>query len=765
MSWFKRNRGSNSSNEPSPSKDRSNTDPDTCLDVFRSHWQQASAIINNKSRNKDDFSSDEVEIVIHNIGQMVTLLVSEDGEEGMPGPILNFFLEKDILELFCSWCSRSKEHAVKLKHEQLRMFEMLISQSKQLLLIHKSVIRPLVKLLSACTDGNLQSSETYDIEHRLVLVLHQACVCISQQFLILESFFCTNTDHGPTRFLLFSLLIPYIHREGPVGQHARDALLLIMTMSTKHPHIGQYIASNSDFCPVLAAGLSGLYSSLPRKIPNPSENWYMLTNDDCLAIPELQMFLNSLEFCNAVVQIAHPMVKEQLTKYIYDGFLLPVLGPALHQNSRDEVTTATAYLDLFLRRLTEPALIRVFLLFILTERNDEIIILDSLITRINSSSRLSLVSLALFKTLVELHCEDVMFQLVFKYLIPCTHVMVSQRRAVKDLDMYSKSAERFLSLRPSCCLAQSPEEPRAVSPQIINSTPYEMIEVSTNNFNPETTSTPSGNRLKDISSYVEITISGDNKSTNDITKIQPKSAVPNRAMSPVMDGTLSPFNFNKTSPFLSALFCKLEGMMQNTLYSNLLLTGILSQLAAYPQPLLRSFLLNHNLVFQPTFKSLVQVLSSVRHKVDTYSYAVHNFSQLLMKARKNLYNREDSILNRSERSFSTPVPVNSSPVQTIQTRRMTFTDLLFRKNSPKRPSTLASTKKGSQLQRVPLRGGVGYRYINSKQTESLDSPEGTLKTWNAVYCAIVLEEFLKELAALAQEHAVLHFEDSFNSRH
>lgn len=60
----------------------------------------------------------------------------------------------------------------------------------------------------------------------------------------------TDTDHGPARFLIFSLLIPYIHREGPVGQKARDALLLIMTLSARHPHIGHYIANNSDFCPV-----------------------------------------------------------------------------------------------------------------------------------------------------------------------------------------------------------------------------------------------------------------------------------------------------------------------------------------------------------------------------------------------------------------------------------------------------------------------------------------------------------------------------------
>lgn len=55
------------------------------------------------------------------------------------------------------------------------------------------------------------------------------------------------------------------------------------------------------------------------------------------------------------------------------------------------------------------------------------------------------------------------------------------------------------------------------------------------------------------------------------------------------------------------LFAKLENMLQNSLYVNILLTGIVAQLACYPQPLLRSFLLNTNMVFQPSVKSLIQV--------------------------------------------------------------------------------------------------------------------------------------------------------------
>lgn len=82
---------------------------------------------------------------------------------------------------------------------------------------------------------------------------------------------------------------------------------------------------------MLATGLSGLYSLLPRKLVIETEDWYRLTPDDVNDISELTAFMNSLDFCNAVVQVAHPVVKRQMLEFLYQGFLVPVVGPALLQ--------------------------------------------------------------------------------------------------------------------------------------------------------------------------------------------------------------------------------------------------------------------------------------------------------------------------------------------------------------------------------------------------------------------------------------------------
>lgn len=84
-------------------------------------------------------------------------------------------------------------------------------------------------------------------------------------------------------------------------------------------------------CPLLVTGLGGLYSRLPNSIEINSNDWHRITPDDVTEIPELTLFMNALEFCNAVVQVAHEMIKTQLLDFMYQGFIVPVLGPALLQ--------------------------------------------------------------------------------------------------------------------------------------------------------------------------------------------------------------------------------------------------------------------------------------------------------------------------------------------------------------------------------------------------------------------------------------------------
>ncbi|XP_078684563.1 FHF complex subunit HOOK-interacting protein 1B-like isoform X3 [Branchiostoma floridae x Branchiostoma belcheri] len=905
MSWFAklRSKSVSTQNRP-PTGVRSlygkvMVDPQTCLEVFKNHWRQAYTIMCRHIPtaatiyHRVALTGDEVQAVVNYVDQMMNLLVEEETVNGKIGPMLQFLTNENIMEKLLDWSVEHSQFADEMKHEQLKVYETLLCGSLQPVLHQKHILNPLLRLLGMCSDAT-----TLEIENHLILLLNQLCVSLYKDPSLLEQFFNAKADHGPAKFLIFSLLIPYVHREGRIGQQARDALLLCMSLSAENETVGTYIAENSNFCHVLATGLSGLYSSLPRKIEIRSDDWHALRKEDYVNAPALLMFLNSLEFCNAVAQVAHPMVRNQLLELLYNGFLVPVMGPALHKTSVDEVIASTTYFDLFLRTITEPALMKAFLRFITTAKYDDHLVMDSLISRITSNSRISVVTLALFRTVISLNCEDVMLELVLKYLVPCTHVMVSQRRSVKEADLYGKTSEKFLSLTPDCCRIDNNANQQATPVAMVTnigvkgkkttpvttvdqkvaeqkekekadlrrfetsymeylqdarvgigqswkackcwSAPYdgdnpaedsvkaedlhwgqiknydrkERVVYGTSrgrsaSFHPRSPSegveprprlasapvksrqadetqdsglssgsdtkpdnewsvsfkggrieahspsktrrkisptTSSSDSLHSIHSIVdvEIHVDGaktddkptekvpvdgetegtkeeqerrDSKSKDDKEKIVGTKEEQERRESKTEDNTeevvqkgkdeesdrdekdgkekkeaedeeeedeavslattpspgmsppqtphaelpQSPSNFRplhlafspiaaqedksrigspNTGPFLAALFSKLETMMSNSLYVNLLLTGILRQLSYYPLPLLRSFLLNTNLVFQPSVKSLVQILSSVKNKVDYYSQTVENFQGLVVRGRNFLSYRE-----------------------------------------------------------------------------------------------------------------------------
>ena len=76
---------------------------------------------------------------------------------------------------------------------------------------------------------------------------------------------------------------------------------------------------------------------MPRKLENPrfsDPTWYRLSQFDIAHLPDLKRFLSILEFCDAVVTVAHDSVKDHLLSLIYMGFLEGVLKPALTQVSK-----------------------------------------------------------------------------------------------------------------------------------------------------------------------------------------------------------------------------------------------------------------------------------------------------------------------------------------------------------------------------------------------------------------------------------------------
>ncbi|KAJ9590796.1 hypothetical protein L9F63_016182, partial [Diploptera punctata] len=653
--------------------------------------------------------------------------------------------------------------------EQLKLYELLVSHSRHQLLVHEPFLRPLLKLLASCV-GEVFPLE---LEKRLVVLLNQLCVSLMQNIELLDLFFYASPDQGSAKFVIFTLLIPFVHREGGIGQQARDALLLCMSLSKKNENVGLYIAEHSNVCPVLATGLSGLYSLLPRKLVIETEDWHRLTPDDINEISELTMFMNSLEFCNAVVQVAHPVVKNQMLEFLYQGFLVPVMGPALLQSTVEELVAATAYFDLFLRSITDPGLLYSFVRFLLEDKYDGERILDSLIQRINTKSRLCLVTLALFETLVDLNCEDVMLELVFRYLVPHSCDVVSEAKS-SLFNAYPKCPSSGQSLfgnyHAYLCDARQKIKDSAVA--CVNWTyrydgenpPHDAFSMKAIRKGESSGDDRQTDVDLGVSMDMQVQMSAPESKDNDLLerrRLGSTSSIYSRTED-FSNSKSDGWSFSHIGPFLDVILKKLEGMLANSLYVNLHLTGLISRLAVYPQPLLHSFLLNHSLVFQPSIRSLFQTIS-----------CPSSVMKLVAQAQDFLVGREDKLVNARKHALVALSPnlnsINSNASSNSgssihsnnSSRRSSLSSEPFSRGEPKRRSFSSAF---SSVFRRP-------QTIRENHLESAGSSPGNYRYWNrsvlmsesaemrnVVMCAVLLDEWLKELAAITQEQAVASLE-------
>uniref|UniRef100_T1I3S9 FHF complex subunit HOOK-interacting protein C-terminal domain-containing protein n=1 Tax=Rhodnius prolixus TaxID=13249 RepID=T1I3S9_RHOPR len=597
MSWLRNaSLGGNYVKHRVISSNNKDFDPEACYESFRKHWQQIDDIINNTTGSPGGVKYDDMKAVVYNLEHM-----NDFNKIGLDNNHSNFRYENA------------------LKSEQLRLHEKVI--------------------------------EELGVERN-------------------------HWSEGQRKFAF-----------------------MYGTFKKARPHC-------RDHCTVFGylPELNGLYSNLPRRLDIDAVDWYRLTPDDVNELPPLAAFMNSLDFCNAVVRKAHPLVIEdvavlkwsikhkkfmsnldlnfkigQAKKYMtwpasrlsyreVKGLSLaqdhqfiqisakfkfyPLDKATVEMSAVYELTTATSYFDAFIRSISEPGLIFCFVKFILTEDYDGQCIIDILIERIHSNSKLCLVTLALLETLVDLNCEDIMLELVFKYLISCNHVMASQRSKINFRDPFCKNAEIFLLLAPNIQRNRRREgslygdyhaylsDARTKIDRCAAATSTWIYKYDGENP-PYSEADRSHQSLQSVdetsSGYESIARTGEDLIYSDSDSPRssdcPLASIKqiNSAHSAIIVG-----------PFLQAVLDKLENMLSQHFFINLHLTGLISRLAIYSQPLLRSFLLDESLIFQPSIRSLFQVLRSLKHKIESKLKEISS-NQLI-----NLINESESLLLERE---------------------------------------------------------------------------------------------------------------------
>ena len=88
-------------------------------------------------------------------------------------------------------------------------------------------------------------------------------------------------------------------------------------------------------------------------------------------------------------------------------------------------------------------------------------------------------------------------------------------------------------------------------------------------------------------------------------------------------------------PFLENLVKSVDGWLNNSIEVNLALCSIISRLATYPHPLLRSLILNPYLILQPSIPCLAVSIATLKQRIDS-TLRVHENQEMLMEEAKFL---------------------------------------------------------------------------------------------------------------------------------
>uniref|UniRef100_A0A2A4K0J7 FHF complex subunit HOOK-interacting protein C-terminal domain-containing protein n=1 Tax=Heliothis virescens TaxID=7102 RepID=A0A2A4K0J7_HELVI len=885
MSWL-RSTGLSFARQLSRSLDpRHDYEPQACYNSFCKHWQQAHDII---LKSQPNHLHDDVLGVVNHLEQLATLLVLEARAREIntatsPAACLEYLLSENLLDKLYEWaiCTGKYENAVRL--EQLKLFGNLISHYSTQVIAAEPFLRPLLKLLS----GFRNELPPPNLESQLVSVLNQLCVTLMQNMKFLDLFFLTTHTHkgSQAEFIIVRLLLASVHREGSTGSAARDALLLCAKMSARCPQLADFMLSGNT-CPVLATGLSGLYSLLPRTL---NDKIYRLTPDDVNHVHKLTLFIDSLEFCNAVAQVAHPSIKKHLLDLLYQGFLVPVMGPALLQtkaarlqSGSGEQAAAMAYAELVLRCVSRRGLLRAVLHFLFVYEYDGVRVVDVLLTRLEGNSQLSLVSLALMETLIDLNCEDVMLDLVFRHLLNGHHLMVAYRHKIADPEPYRDAAVAFLGLSPRCCArpmemtkqwiddlaltgrrvldfkSDSERRVNGVHDDIAMS--HFVHEIKVNYGNPNDTLygnfhayicdsrfeivsrvlsctnwssrydsvTPpkreTNNNTKDTkeidaipttkeqdslisctSGYETKTSDSSEKEQHSLTSLneqetevkteQPSEGKEHDSLTSTGESSgYESFKYKDVDegfaeelfiksfvkrdareyegevplirswrasaesiigPLLASLLKKTAALLESDVVVNCRVTSVVSKLASLPTPLLTSLLLCPGFVLQPNVPSLFQILSKLKEEVDELTEGIENSGELVDKARVFLIQREMALVktrgptNDESHSHDTTVArPDDSPFRRMESKRRSLSNSLSNMFGRRLSSSSPSQNNAHSPQ------SNSYASPQKRPIFTQDSYWNQSITLRSILNAVILDEWLKELAALCEEHAL-----------
>eukprot|EP00040_Diaphanoeca_grandis_P033612 m.206175 g.206175 ORF g.206175 m.206175 type:complete len:778 (-) comp32945_c1_seq2:49-2382(-) len=704
------------------------------------------------------------------IGVLEEDRVPDESIESNTSSCLQQLLQSELVLQLCEACLPNSP--IGTRRLLIKTLGTLLRQVRERVLI-LGILKPLnLTITTVCLQKQSQLQE--DEEYLHVVLLNELCSRFTSDNRLVPLFFDeslvkskSNTKGDTFVFPVFSSLIRFMHEPGPTGLLARDTLLMCVgKLPHAHPGIDDFVVESSNFCQMLVAGLSAFYAGLPTQIKN-CKGEKRLNID---SMPQLQTFLDYLEFCDAVTLCTSDAITLKLVQLVNSEFASPILRPALLQTTAAEALAATLYLDLILARITHSTLATPFVDLILDTSHERVtayeeymlkVLLGRILRDDKAEGELCLATIRLFITLFNLNREDVFEHLCIKPLLDIPQVslsLVSPDHVDSDV-VAIHAARSFLELR--CALFESTPD----GPDFTDLVSQARIDVNKRHK-------ACAHWTKQYS-ITDLKVAAEQKSS----KQNPGS--PHRTnWSPSKAGSLR--LAGEYTGLWGVLMEKLRHINSHKLKTNLLLTQLIATLVQFASPLWASFTFTLNISkAHANVATLYGVLSQLSYEADNIEQTQVAFQAELKSARDSAHSSRSivpSVIDPNKRmaesngANTVPKPARepavSSTALTTTTTTTTATAPIsggyfssWRQTINKigLPQPITSPTKSLQTlslafaSQISAGTGVGSLQLDtSLPKEKQVKPK--LKTVNGV---LIFEEFLKELSAIALEHALL----------
>lgn len=475
-----------------------------------------------------------------------------------------------------------------------------------------------------------------------------------------------NCSYSSPNVLLECLISFLSSEDNNVRTKACEGIMVIASISSDEHAL--HVTRQSSLTQTLSSKLKMLFDAIPQDIDpvelyNMKFNWGFDTPawDEGAPFPgcrEITSFFAWLDYCNQLVQEAHKIIGETISKSIRRDFLEQSTSLQLVNIEDDEKLGTIALLRKCFRTVTAPALLQEFLIWFLGNmeenefpRSESPPVLNFIDCCLHKVDDISLEALQLFQILLEKPSDCILKSLVLKYISSRSYYNSATSDSCAgswsdEEDEWEKTRDTEVSSRVSSPVSRTlaPQNVHRIINKFLSLIPRHMQTSNTEESTYE-------QYVEDVRKQYQHWISCCSQYKWPLEAVFPESQECDDCCSSDSYPEADHRNNFYEGPFLKMLFSRLSQLPFQSYQVNLRLTGIISQLAILPHPYLHEYFLNPTIPITKGVVTLFKVLQQTAEQLIEKISEIEDHKAILTSTKLFLLQDKECVVDENSTLF------------------------------------------------------------------------------------------------------------------